>query len=111
MWNTPDSKGETIVAEREQIYNNMDTAPILYVNSVQIAQSQFDIRLMVGSLDVADDTRIVTRVSAIVYMTVQHAKILTDLLTKHIAKYEAVNGPIVLHQIKSDESTEAKTYG
>lgn len=89
----------------------MDTAPILYVNSVQIAQSQYDLRLTVGSLDVADETRIVTRVSAIVYMTFQHTKILAELLTNTSRNTKPLMDRSCFTRPPGGESTEAKAGG
>lgn len=87
------------MSERQQIYKGTETAPTLYINSVQIGQSQFDLRLIMGVLEEANDERVVTRVNVAVYMTIQHAKIFAGLLNKQLEKFEEANGPIVLPKL------------
>jgi hypothetical protein len=45
------------VAKREQIYLDVDTAPTVYMNSVQIAQSAFDMRLRIGVLEEGNEQK------------------------------------------------------
>lgn len=82
------------MSEREQIYKNLEDAPTIYVNSIQVAQSPFDLRLVMGVLEAADTEKIVTRVNATVFMSMQHAKVFVGLLQKHMEKYKSIHGTI-----------------
>jgi hypothetical protein len=88
--------------KRREDYLNLDTAPSIYVNSVQIAQTAFDLRLVVGLLTAADDEKIVTKVEAVVFMSHQHAKVMYELLKKHIERYESLHGPLSI-ELKPEE--------
>jgi len=95
------------VAEREQIYKNLDEAPALYVNSVQVVQSQFDIRMVMGIMTDSTSEKVVTKVSAIVHMSPQHAKVFAELLSKHIEKYEQLHGPLNVARLFDNPDVKA----
>ena len=84
------------MANREERFLDSEKAPTVYVNSVQLGLSTFDIRIRMGVMEEATPELIVTRVVTNVYMSPQHAKVFADLLNGQLAKYEAMHGPIVL---------------
>jgi uncharacterized protein DUF3467 len=83
-------------AGREHVYEGVDTASVLYVNSVQVTHSVFDVRLTLGVTQDGAPDRVVTRVAALAYMSPQHAKAFCHLLTKHVQMYEQRFGAIQL---------------
>lgn len=84
------------MAKREEVFIQTNDTPTLYANSVQIAFSPFDIRLLLGTIEEADENKLVTKVSAKIYMSFVHAKIFADTLNTQLAKIESTFGPITL---------------
>jgi hypothetical protein len=82
--------------EREHVFDGVTEARVLYCNSVQVAQTTFDLRFWFGLLTRADQERIVTKVENVIYMSPQHAKVFAAVLNKHVEKYESLYGTIPL---------------
>lgn len=91
---------------REQVYRGAETAPDLYVNSVQFGATPYELRMQMGILEAADADKVVTRVSAKVFMSWAHVKVFSDLLSKNVASFEALNGPITLPETAVDKPKE-----
>lgn len=76
------------VETRKPEERGLDTAATLYANSVNIGASPWDLRFRFGQIEEADDTHLVIRQLATVYMSPQHAKAFAALLNQKIAEFE-----------------------
>ena len=86
---------------KQDVYLQGENIPTFYVNSVQVAYSPFDVRMMMGTIEDADEAKVTTKVSVKIYMSFAHAKIFSTLLQTQLAKIEATLGPIQLPEINA----------
>lgn len=95
-----------MTTKREQIYRGLENARVVYVNSVQVAQTAFDLRFWFGLLEEADEARIVSKVDTVMFMSPQHAKVFAAVLNKHIQKYESLHGYISAPDLPAADAEE-----
>jgi len=66
----------------------------VYSNSVQIDQSPWDVRLRMGQIQAATQEEVVVSELVYVYMSPQHAKAFSEILSQVVAKWEQRHGTI-----------------
>ena len=82
--------------EREVVRLGLDDAPTIYVNSVEMAVSFFDIQMRMGQVQDISDKRLVVKILTNVVMSPPHAKALVQALVSNVAVYEDKFGAITL---------------
>lgn len=75
--------------ERAQIYRGGESAPTLYVNSIRLTGTTWDLRMRCCLVESADDEKVINNVVANIFMTPQHAKELRDLLADCVDRWIA----------------------
>ena len=81
---------------RKSVFKGIAEAPIIYTNSINVRRTNFDIQIVVGVIEEATDSEIVTKAETVLYMSPQHGKAMAQALQNQIDKYEAMFGPIVV---------------
>lgn len=71
-----------------------EPVPVLYTNSIEFKLSVLDITLSLGVIVKFTEEKVITRPTADVILSPQHAKILSSLLVEHLQKYEETFGTI-----------------
>ena len=66
----------------------------VYCNNIQMATTNFDIRLMLGEIAESTNDKVIVEHRVQVAMTWIEAKILADFLRVNIEAYESLNGPL-----------------
>jgi hypothetical protein len=85
---------------------NAGPVPTIYANSIKLRTSVFDIMMELGQIvDVREDKLLVQN-QAIVLMSPQHAKVLSDLLARRLADYERRYGKIPAALEREPEDSE-----
>src|SRR6476620_10879880 len=92
---------------RKTEYNGADTAPVFYCNSAQILRSNFDFRILVAVIQKADDTEVVSTITAQIYMSPQHAKVFAKLITGQVEAHEQQFGPIAVEPTGTAKEPDA----
>ena len=80
--------------ESKSIIKNLDEAPAIYTNAIQITASLFDFRIRCSQALASDDSGVLLREVALIYMSPHHAKSLLRLLVSRIHLYERELGEI-----------------
>jgi hypothetical protein len=89
-------ENETIAKAPKAIeYRNPSTGLVhVYCNNIQMATTNFDIRLMLGEIAESTNEKVIVEQRVQVAMTWIEAKILADFLRVNIEAYESLNGPL-----------------
>ncbi len=80
--------------EQEMVWLDHDQGPTYYSNTIEVVGSLWDVRLRIGEIVNADDSQLVMREKAKVFLSPQHAVVLAEILEKNIKRYEELFGPI-----------------
>jgi hypothetical protein len=68
----------------------------VYSNNIQMATSNFDVRVLFGEIDRVSDDKVIVEQQVQVTMTWLEAKILSDFLQANVKAHEELNGPLKL---------------
>lgn len=106
--NTPGEKYGLPPADRQVRSVNHPEKPTLYANNVSLRSSIWDFSLDFGMITEANDDELIVHNLATVILSPAHAKTVSQLLTRHVAMYEAQFG--VLPQPPSRPDGEDLTH-
>ncbi len=76
----------------------------IYVNSVNIERSSWDVRIRLGQIQTATEKELEIEELAHVYMSPQHAKAFADILNKSVRQWEAGHGDVSMPPSKGAEN-------
>lgn len=83
---------ENKLSERRIEYLNIDNLPTIYSNNVEVGVSPWDFRMRFGQIEEADESHMIVKNVATVYMAVDHVRALVDVLQKNLAIWDELYG-------------------
>lgn len=73
---------------------SLENLPSFYINNTQVMVSNFDFKLTLGQLIEATKDKVLVDPQVTIFMSPQHAKAVSNLLTAQLEAYETNHGPI-----------------
>src|SRR5260370_630066 len=91
---TPGKDAEVPKPNRPTEHTRSDSFVSGYSNSVQLEVTPWDFKFNFGEIVEATEQQLRVRLWVAIYMSPQHAKVLSEVLAKNVATYESKFGKI-----------------